>query len=414
MRRTDPAELPRLPETPIEAPPPPDPLVGNHIPDSFLYDPSEDPDVWADIWQRDVRFRFSSHRGVAGRLIVWVKRRLARFWRAPLSDHFQRERIYNVVLLRMMQRHIEEIRRYLLEVRDPYSFLRDHAVPDLIARADALFGVLDRRIDRVEARVGELGDEVTRAATRPVAATASQAVEPTPASVDSGDSSYVSFEALHRGTEEEIRGRQSIYVELFGGRRNVIDLGCGRGEMLNLLRDAGVGAYGVDTNTAMVEQCQQAGLSVQHQDVVAHLESLADGSLDGAFSAQTFEHWNRERIVQVVRLLHRKLADGAPFVMETQNPMSLVVGASGFWRDMTHVRPIHPDAFEFLVQAVGFRGIEVRHLAPFPEKDRLPRIRLLDGLPETTLRVAEDFNRTVDALDSVLFGYRDYAVIAHK
>lgn len=422
MTRPDPVELPPLREPTLETLEA-DIALGDFIPDGFLYEPSESLAAWADIWHRDLRFRLSSHRGgLVGRFIVWSKRLLSRVVRAPLSAELQRERIFAIVMLRRQQRMLAELRRYLLEVRDPYSFLRDKAVPQLVARADALFSILDQRSEELEAELRRLREEQSfraRVGASPATAASSPAAGPpevvaAPRRVADDDPAYYAFEALHRGTEAEIRERQSIYLEVFRGRDGVVDLGSGRGEMLDLLRDAGIRAYGVDLNTSMMAQCGARGLQVVQADAIAHLRSLQDESLGGVFSAQTFEHWEREPIVEAVRLIYRKLADGAPFVMETQNPTSLTVGASSFWRDLTHVRPIHPDAFEFLVRAVGFRAVEVRPLAPFPEAERLPRVHAPAGLDAAARAVVDDVNRVVDALDRRLHGHRDYAVIAHK
>jgi O-antigen chain-terminating methyltransferase len=408
---------------------PPREPPGEHIPERYLDRPRLDLEHWREIWARDLSFPIRSHRGLTGRLIVAVKKLLRPLARLALSDLYERERVYQIGLIDALARE----RAVVEELRNLYNFLRVRAVPDLVGRMDAMFGLLDRRLDAMEAaqqdaqhEAAERGRWLERRLAEGVVAdptdTPRPATVPRPAGARPqvgastpglSEQAYLAFEQCHRGSEQAIRERQQAYVELFRGSGEVVDLGAGRGEFLELLRAAEVAAYGVDSNSQMVDRARAKGLDMRQADAVEHLASLEDGSLGGVFCAQTAEHWDRSRLTAAVQLAHAKLRKGGVLVMETQNPTSLVVGGSEFWRDVTHVAPLHPDALRFLAEAVGFGSVEVRFLAAFEASERLG-LMALDGLTGDGLRLAEAFNAAALRLNSLLFGHRDFALVARR
>jgi O-antigen chain-terminating methyltransferase len=151
----------------------------------------------------------------------------------------------------------------------------------------------------------------------------------------------------------------------------VLDVGCGRGEFLELCRQTGVDARGVDLDPAMVTRCREAGLSAEQADALAYLGALQDGTLGGIFSAQVIEHIPPEALIALVRLAYRKLRPGGVLLMETPNPACLTVFSGAFYVDLTHLRPIHPEAARFVVEATGFRGVEIRYVNPVPPDGKL-------------------------------------------
>ena len=216
---------------------------------------------------------------------------------------------------------------------------------------------------------------------------------------------YAAFEDRFRGDEEDIKERQRPYVQYFEGRHNIIDIGCGRGEFLELLRESGIEGHGVDLDLDMVLLCRDKGLQVAMDDAFAHLEGLPDASIGGVFAAQIIEHLHPRRVIELVQLCHRKLADGGSLILETPNPKCLMVFADSFYRDLSHLQPIHPDTMQFLLEATGFHDVEVKFLAPVDPAVRIP---LLD------VAGAEQFNRGIERLNSLLFGFQDYAVIGRR
>ena len=172
---------------------------------------------------------------------------------------------------------------------------------------------------------------------------------------------YREFEDLFRGAEQFIRARQRRYLELISGHEPVIDLGCGRGELLDLLREAGVEYAGVDLDAGMVEHCRAKGHeTVSHGDAAAFLTERENGSLGVVFSAQVIEHLPQEELLRLLELGHRKLRPGGLLVAETVNPHS-VQALKTFWVDLTHRQPIFPEVALALARFSGFESAFVFH-----------------------------------------------------
>ena len=230
---------------------------------------------------------------------------------------------------------------------------------------------------------------------------------------------YVGFENLYRGSRDEIRSRLTEYLPLFEGAAGVLDVGCGRGEFLDLLRERKIEARGVDVNAGMVEECRARGLEASAGDALAYLDALEDGSLGGLFAAQVVEHLQPDYLVRLLNVAGRKLRPGARIVLETINPRCWFAFFDGYLRDITHVRPLHPDTLTYLLSASGFQRATVRYLSPYPEDGKLQRIPLPDR-PRTAAReralaaAVETFNGNVDTLNDLLFTHLDYAAIGER
>lgn len=218
---------------------------------------------------------------------------------------------------------------------------------------------------------------------------------------------YAGLEERFRGGEDEIKDRQRVYVRYFEGRSDVLDIGCGRGEFLELMRESGVKARGLDVDLDMILLCREKGLDVLHSEAFAHLAALADDSLGGIFAGQVIEHLHPQRVVELVSLCRRKLEPDGVLVLETPNPKCLMVFAETFYKDPSHIQPIHPDTMQFVLESLGFQQVELQFLSPVDPSMRLP------SLPADS-REVELFNRGVDRLNALLFGFQDYAVIGRK
>jgi 2-polyprenyl-3-methyl-5-hydroxy-6-metoxy-1,4-benzoquinol methylase len=218
---------------------------------------------------------------------------------------------------------------------------------------------------------------------------------------------YSGFEERFRGSEEEIKERQRIYVSYFEGRDNVVDVGCGRGEFLELMGESGIRARGVDLDRDMILLCREKGLDVSADDAFAYLGALPDDSLGGVFAAHVIEHLPPLRVIELVNLCHRKLGPGGVLILETPNPKCLMVFADTFYKDPSHVQPAHPDTMQFLFEALNFHQVELRFLGPV---DPFMRIPLLEAPGADFGR----FNEGIDRLNTLLFGFQDYAVIGRK
>jgi O-antigen chain-terminating methyltransferase len=198
---------------------------------------------------------------------------------------------------------------------------------------------------------------------------------------------WLRFAERFRGAEERVRAMQALYVEKFAGARNVLDIGCGRGEFLEAVREAGIGARGIDLNEESVALCRSKGLDAEAADLFAYLPAIADSSLGGVYCAQVIEHIAPERLPEMIRLLSAKAAAGALAAFETPNPECLAIFASHFYIDPTHTRPVPSSLLAFYLEEAGFGHIEVRQIEPavesWPELNELPkavRERFFGGL----------------------------------
>jgi 2-polyprenyl-3-methyl-5-hydroxy-6-metoxy-1,4-benzoquinol methylase len=230
----------------------------------------------------------------------------------------------------------------------------------------------------------------------------SQALEP--------NFDYFGFEEKFRGSAEDIKARQRAYVEYFQGQNDILDIGCGRGEFLELLREAGIKVKGVDLDLDMVLYCREKGLNVIQEDGFAYLDSLPDEALGGVFAAQVIEHLESKQIIELVKLCQRKLRPGGILILETLNPKCLMIFAESFYMDFSHIKPIHPEAMKFLLESPGFLNIELKFSAPVEPSKRLLAFPDLEALG-TTLKT---FNHSLEQLNELLYGFQDYAVIGRK
>jgi SAM-dependent methyltransferase len=169
----------------------------------------------------------------------------------------------------------------------------------------------------------------------------------------SGAIGYVGFENLFRGSEELIRGRQRIYVAMLDGHGPVVDLGSGRGEMLDLLREAGTVARGVDLDESMVDHARAKGHDVVLADALEYLAGQPDRTIGAIFTAQFVEHLPYRQLLELIRDARRVLRDGGLLVMETVNPYSIAAFRT-FWTDLTHQSPIFPEVLLALTRDSGF------------------------------------------------------------
>jgi len=254
----------------------------------------------------------------------------------------------------------------------------------------------------------------------PAPGTAPRTQHPAPSiSADLNSLKYVGFEDRFRGSQQDIRARLTDYVPMFAGATHVLDIGCGRGELLDLLREAGIAAHGIDVNASMVEVCRERGLSADVAGAAEYLEQLPDASLDGIISIQVVEHLEPSYLSRMLDLAFFKLKPGAPLILETLNPACWVAFFESYIRDVTHRWPLHPDTLHYLVQASGFSKVQVQFRAPVADADRLQHVPLLpprEGKEHNPILVdlVDIVNSHADKLNSRLFTYMDYAIVARK
>jgi SAM-dependent methyltransferase len=206
---------------------------------------------------------------------------------------------------------------------------------------------------------------------------------------------YSLFEERFRGEPDSVARKQSSYLPFLKGLPGpVLDVGCGRGEFLAMLREAGVTASGVETNPLSTSLGREAGLAIEEGDGIAALEGRAEGSLGGVVAFQVVEHWPAAATWAFLRAARRALAQGGVLIVETINTDSLSA-LKAFFLDPTHVRPVPAEALQFLAEAAGFADTRIEYRAPLP-----PEERLTESSPND------------ERLNRLLFGPQDYALIA--
>ena len=282
-------------------------------------------------------------------------------------------------------------------------------------RCDLLLEAMDKRLETVrlglrkmQHRVDGMDTSLTvaRAELRGLdgrIAVKSETTETRPHSTSFEPEHYLAFEQRFRGSSDELRGRLRDYVPYFEGRGPVLDLGCGRGEFLELLKEAGVEAKGIDGNREMIHACRDKGLVAEVGDIVAAVADARSGEASGIFAAQVIEHLPPTVIRKFLGDCYRVLREDGRIVLETINPES-VVAFVAFYRDLTHQKPLHPETLEFMLRAVGFREVEIRYSSPVSERARL--LSVTDG--------SDTLNQNFEKLNALLFGDQDYAVIGTK
>jgi O-antigen chain-terminating methyltransferase len=206
---------------------------------------------------------------------------------------------------------------------------------------------------------------------------------------------WLKFAEKFRGSEAAIQQRQQMYADRFRGGASVLDIGCGRGEMLEVFRESSIEARGIDLNDDSIGLCRGKGLQVEQADLFAYLSELPDSSLGGVVCCQVVEHLPPERLPEMIRMAHAKLRTGALLAIETPNPECLAIFATHFYLDPTHRHPIPPALMSFYLEEAGFGRIEVERLSPAPET--------MPSLAELPAAFQKEF-----------FGALDYAVFARK
>ena len=234
------------------------------------------------------------------------------------------------------------------------------------------------------------------------------------------DALYRGFEDRFRGSIDAVLAKQRVHVPIFAGASDVVDIGCGRGEFLTLLKDARVSARGVDTNREMIADARARGLDVVDADALEYLASLSDASIGGAIASQVIEHLEPARVITLLSIAFKKLRPGAPIVIETINPACWLAFFSSYLRDFTHVWPVHPETLQYLLQATGFSRVEIRYTEQAPDAVRMRGVDAasLTGLDAATSRavktLADACNANASILNSLLFTYMDYSAIGYR
>jgi len=256
---------------------------------------------------------------------------------------------------------------------------------------------IDMEIDRIKAGMKE-----GAGAQAPDSAPTLREASAWESSQEELDKYYLAFEEANRGDRQDILQKLAIYVPWLDrhverGLGPVIDLGCGRGEWMVLLRSKGIVSVGIDSNALMIADCRQQGLNVEFTDAVGFLKGLDEGSIGAVSAFHLIEHLPFAKLHALVKECYRVLQPGGWILFETPNPENVLVGSHTFYSDFTHRNPVTPTALQFLAAHHGFRELEIVRSNPYPPEARVP------GNDPLTERV-----------NGHLCGPQDFALIARK
>lgn len=287
--------------------------------------------------------------------------------------------------------------RFLWRNQSSFNALSLSASAGLADGIDRLRAETSRGLDELSRRAGIQEARLSLAEAGPRAGPPgpASAAPPSAAPPEIPAGVYALFEERFRGSPAEIARGQRFYLDHLRDLPGpVVDAGCGRGEFLKLLKEAGIPAAGIESNPVSVEACRKAGLEVEAGDAIDRLARRPAGSLGAVTAFQVVEHWSPASILRFLQEARRALAPGGVLIAETINSDS-ISALRAFYLDPTHVRPVPPQALRFLAEAAGLTDARIEFRSPLPASERL-----------------EEESENDRRLNALLFGPQDYALIA--
>lgn len=343
------------------------------------YNRQENNTKWNVITHNNI----TSHRKILGRFIVFIKRVIRKSLKWYINPIMDQQREFNASITRtsndmsnVLQKMLE-----LLLIMQKNQNLCETNYNDIIDE-----------LRNNEFKLLEVEEKINRN------------MVPTDLNFD-----YFSFEQKYRGSMNDIKERQKKYLQYFIGKNKVVDIGCGRGEFVELLLENNIQTTGIDVNDNMVEFCKSKGLPVKKENLFDYLQSIEDESLDGIFAAQVIEHLTPNEMLNFIKLTYKKLKSKGVIVLETINPQNIVAVSNWFYMDISHVRPVHPLTIQFIMESIGFEQNQLIYSTPNPQ-NALPRLNI-HGIEEKDLNY---YHQSIDALNHLLYGPQDYAIVSIK
>lgn len=327
-------------------------------------------------WDISKEKRITSHRKFLGSTIIFFKRLIRKSLRWYMEDFNQKQLKYNISVTNSFNELIKIINEHQIIEKEKNDYINS----------------LEQRIDHLEEIVHQLNESNNQ----------SSVLE------SNGKFNYLEFENHFRGTVEDIRNRQKVYIEYFIGKNNVLDIGCGRGEFLELLLENGIDAQGIEINENMYLFSKDKKLPVQLVDALSYLQKCEANSLGGIFMGQVIEHIPFNNLLEILEVAYEKLQPEAYIILETPNPQTLAIFNNYFYVDPSHLNPIHPFTIKFVLNSLGFKDTDIIFSSSLNIK--VPKLDVSDEY----INNIEEFNRSIDDINNALFGYQDYAILAKK
>ncbi len=382
-------------------------LIKKNLPDTFnsngssaetqgVYDTSElikAAKAYNDTWYYELHRPLVSNRKFIGKVVVFFKkvvRRILHPWLTkPLFEDQIRFNSSVTWALNEIKENLESINRDMIEIKQEKDFSKN-LTNEMTTNINKFKVEMNNKLEKTLNCIKPITEQV-----RDVN--------------ELQDFDYLLFENRFRGERSDIKKRQTIYLKYFSNQENVLDIGCGRGEFIELLNEHKISAQGIDVNEDMVALCQSLNLPVTKAEALNYLEELPGNSLGGIFLGQVVEHLKPRDLIEIVKLAYQKLRPGACLIAETPNPLTLGIFSSFFYQDITHYQPVHPETLKFIFETSGFKPLDVIFLSPFPEESKLELLLDNENLLET-----EKLNKNIEKLNSLIFDSQDYAVVGWK
>ncbi len=361
-----------------------------------------------------------SRRPFFGQITGWFKKGLFKLTRQrAFANYFDAQEQFNMHMVRCMNDLSEAVNKKESRVDDNYqsAFLGlekrlRKEVNSSLAEINQVISELRVKSD-IQAENIESLDSVALGLERIVGSLSSTSPKGEVTQSESIDYSYTLLENRFRGSEDALKARLNIYLPILENLPGeLLEVGAGRGELLELLQQEKISAYGVDLDKALVELAKSKGLDVRLENGLEHLAKLPSRSLGGVIATQVIEHLTPEQIKALCALSREKIKSGGKVVFETINTSSLVALSQNYFRDPTHVQPLHPDTTSYMMELSGLKVIEVKYLSPFKPEVLFQEIPVKDYMTPQWQATVETLNLNFSRLNELFFGYQDYAVIA--
>jgi 2-polyprenyl-3-methyl-5-hydroxy-6-metoxy-1,4-benzoquinol methylase len=398
--------------------------------------------------------KVQSHRfGFIGKVLVSLKRKvLVVVWDFLLKDYFENERQFQARLVRLLNEQTkytdardaanfwEIIRKIDVDVSNSLERIeriRDEYLASLTSLEKRLHADIGNSHREINVELGALkaseakfqqaiqthesiirGLEYMKVAKGFSTSEADLQLSKSDSKQTPNDYSYLLLENRYRGSETELKERQTGYVEIFKNipdkvlAGKVLEIGPGRGELQRLFNENQIPCYGIDIDQAMVERSQSLNLDVNLGDGIAHLRNLKDSSLAGIIALQVVEHLTHEQLMELCRLAKAKVSPQGRIVFETINPLSLLALSAHYFRDPTHQWPLHPETLEYTMTLAGLKVIEIRPMSLLPETVQLQKLNIETGMPPRWNGFVETYNLNTEKLNKLIYGNMDYCIIA--
>ena len=223
------------------------------------------------------------------------------------------------------------------------------------------------------------------------------------------DFEYENFEGYFRGSEEDIKDKLSGYLDYFKDPVGpVLEIGSGRGEFLELLKENNITAKGVDMFKPFVNKCLRKGLDVEYGNGIMYIKNLNPDSLGGVFAAQVVEHISNDDIITLYKEAFRVLKPGGYCIFETQNPQCVSIFTNAFYIDPSHKKPVHPLYLEYMARMAGFNEVQIVYSEKSKADGFIPPIK------SSSIDNLDEVNEAIQKLSDKMYGCQDYAIVARK